>query len=111
MNLSTTPVGDSAAVVHCDGRLTMVTAALLLSAVQSAIEEGRSHLVLDLEETSFVDSSGLGALISGLKQARQAGGDLRIAAVAAQVHTVLSLTNLDRILRPYDTVGDATVGW
>jgi len=58
-----------------------------------------------------VDSSGLGALIGGLKTARQADGDLRIAAPTEQVATVLGLTNLDRVLRPFATVEDAVRGW
>jgi anti-sigma B factor antagonist len=51
-----------------------------------------------------MDSSGLGALVGCLKSARQAGGDLRIAAPSAQVLMVLKLSNIDRILRPYDDV-------
>ena len=55
----------------------------------------------------FIDSSGLGALISGLKTARTAGGDLRLAAATEQVTSVLQLTNLDRILRVYPSPDDA----
>lgn len=43
-------------------------------------QEGRKQIVVDLAGTEFMDSTGLGALISGLKLARLAGGDLRIAA-------------------------------
>jgi anti-sigma B factor antagonist len=57
-----------------------------------------------------MDSSGLGALIAGLKSARQAGGDLRLARPNEQVRTVLSLTNLDRVLRARDTVDGAYDG-
>ena len=66
---------------------------------------------VDLGPTTFIDSSGLGALVSGLKTCRQAGGDLRIAAAGEQVRTVLKLTNLDRILRTHDTVEDARRDW
>jgi len=62
---------------------------------------------VDLSSTEFMDSSGLGALVAGLKTARQAGGDLRIASPSAQVQTVLSLTNLDRVLRAHETVEQA----
>lgn len=98
-------------VVHCDGRLTMVAAPALKSAIDSTVEAGTPQVVVDLSQTSFVDSSGLGALVAGLKKARQAGGDLRIAGPGEQVRTVLGLTNLDRILRPYDSVEAATGGW
>ena len=93
MQVHTSTIGD-ATVLTCDGRLTMVAAPTLRSA-----------------GTSFVDSSGLGALVAGLKRTRQAGGDLRIASAQEQVRMVLNLTNLDRILQPFDTVGDAVHGW
>ena len=99
---------EGAVVVRTTGRLNMVAAPALREAVERLVTaEGRTHVVLDLTGTSFVDSSGLGALIGGLKTARAAGGDLRIAAVPPQVLTVLQLTNLDRVLRPYPTVDEA----
>ena len=52
-----------------------------------------------------------GALISGLRLTRQAGGDLRIAAPSEQVRMVLGLTNLDRVLRPHESLDEATRGW
>lgn len=99
---------DDAAVVHAVGRLNMVAAPSLRELVERLVTgEGRSHVVVDLAGTTFVDSSGLGALIAGLKAARAAGGDLRVAAATVQVLSVLGLTNLDRVLRPYPTVADA----
>jgi anti-sigma B factor antagonist len=62
---------------------------------------------VNLAETTFVDSSGLGALVSGLKSARQAGGDLRLVAPSEQVSMVLRLTNLDRVLQPRASVEEA----
>jgi anti-sigma B factor antagonist len=100
-------VDGDAAVIRLRGRLTMVNAAALRSTVTAALEAGRTRIVLDLSDCEFIDSSGLGAVIGGLKTARQAGGDLRIAALTVQVSTVLQLTNLDRVLRPYDSVAEA----
>lgn len=100
-----------AAVLRCDGRLTMVAAPLLRSAIDTVVGSGSTNVVVDLSETSFVDSSGLGALVAGLKRARRAGGDLRIADPQEQVRMVLALTNLDRILQPFDSVEDAVHGW
>lgn len=101
---------NGVAVVAAPARLTMANAPDLRSTITAAVEE-TPRVVIDLGATSFVDSSGLGALVSGLKTARQAGGDLRIAGPGEQVRTVLGLTNLDRILRPHDTVGDARGDW
>jgi len=80
----------------------MVTAARLREVVSAAVAKGYSRLAVDLADVEFIDSSGLGALISGLKTARLAGGDLRIAAPTDQVKLVLQLTNMERVLTAYD---------
>jgi anti-sigma B factor antagonist len=98
------------ATMRLTGRLDLVSAAGLRSAVEGAVEAGRPRLVVDLSGVAFVDSSGLGALVAGLKRARQAGGELRIAAAGEQVMTVLTLTRLVRVLRPYATVDEALDG-
>jgi anti-sigma B factor antagonist len=100
-------VGDGAAVIRLKGRLTMVVAPRLRTLVTETVQQGRTRIVVDLAGCEFIDSSGLGALVAGLKATRQAGGDLRIACLAPQVATVLKLTNLDRVLRPYDSVHGA----
>ena len=94
-------------VIAPEGRLNMVSAKQLTEAVAGLIEAGVPRIVVDLAATEFMDSSGLGALIAGLKSTRQAGGDLRLARPSEQVRTVLSLTNLDRVLRARDTVDGA----
>lgn len=88
----------------------MVTAARFREVVTGLVDSGRSKLVIDLSETTFLDSSGLGALISGLKSTRQAGGDLRLAAPTEQVQLVLKLTNMDRVLAEYPDVDSAYAG-
>lgn len=102
----TRDVGSSV-VVQPTGRLNMVAAPKLREQLQSIVGGGRTRLVVDLSATDFIDSSGLGALISGLKAARQAGGDLRIAAPTEQVRRVLTLTRLDRVLTAHDSVDAA----
>jgi anti-sigma B factor antagonist len=99
--------GDDTVVITPRGRLNMVTAGRFRAAVSEVVEDGHPNVVVDLGATTFLDSSGLGALIAGLKLARQAGGDLRIASLSPQVLTVLTLTNLDRILKPYPDVDEA----
>ena len=110
MDITTRPEGDHT-VISCDGRLTMTTAARLREAVDAAIAGAGPRVVVDLAATSFVDSSGLGALVGGLRATRTAGGDLRIAAPNAQVSSVLSLTNLDQVLTPHPSVEAAAHGW
>lgn len=98
-------------ILHCSGRFNMVSAPRLKAAVDEAVARDRTRIVVDLAGVTFIDSSGLGSLVGGLKAARQAGGDLRIAAPGQQVVSVLDLTNLSRILHPYPTVEEATTGW
>ncbi len=95
------------AIIRVNGRLNMVTAPRLREVVTQAVTSGKSRLVVDLTDVEFMDSSGLGALIGALKTTRQAGGDLRIAAPGEQVLMVLQLSNVDRILKPYESADDA----
>ncbi|MGQ9550494.1 MAG: STAS domain-containing protein [Roseiflexus sp.] len=102
---------DGVTIVRMEGRLDLLTAADVKRDLATLIADGQQRLIFDLTGVSFVDSLGLGALISGLKAARQAGGDLRIACVNEQVHTLLKLTTLERVLRPYETVEEARTGY
>lgn len=97
-------------VVQPTGRLNMVAAPRLREQLRDLVENGSHRLVVDLSSIDFIDSSGLGALISGLKAARQAGGDLRIAAPTKQVRSVLELTKLDRVLAAHVSADTAFDG-
>lgn len=98
---------DGIAVLRPRGRLTMVAASDLKAVVDDVVAQGHTVVVVDLQDTEFMDSSGLGALVGGLRSARAAGGDLRIARPSTQVRTVLELTTMDRVLRPHASVEDA----
>lgn len=98
-------------VLAPQGRFDMVSAPAVKARIDELAVGGDVRIVIDLQGVGFMDSSGLGALIGGLKTARQAGGDVRIAHPGEQVRAVLRLTNLDRILAPYDTVDEASRGW
>src|SRR3712207_4880902 len=86
------------AVVRSVGRLDLLSAADVKQRLTDTVAAGRRRLVVDLGGVDFIDSSGLGALIGGLKAARLAGGDLRIARPSEQARTILELTTLDRVL-------------
>ena len=102
---------DRIAVVRLFGRLDLVSATEVKQHLNDAVADGHTRLVVDLGEVIFMDSSGLGALIGGLKAARVAGGDLRLARAGDQVRVVLSLTTLDRVLRCYATPDDAIAAY
>ena len=67
----------------------------------------RARLVLDLQALRRIDSSGLSALLSVLKAARAAGGDVVLLSPSATVASILRLTRLDQILEAYDDEGTA----
>src|ERR1700761_4245307 len=98
-------------VLAPEGKFNLVAAPPLKARIDDLVAAGKTRLVVDLHAVDFIDSSGLGVLIGGLKVARQEGGDLRIAAAGAQVLAVLKLTNLDRILSPYATIDEALHDW
>ncbi|MGQ0844727.1 MAG: STAS domain-containing protein [Sporichthyaceae bacterium] len=106
-----TETADRTTVIRLAGRLTMVTAPLLRQTLETPRAADANRVVVDLTGTEFIDSSGLGALVTSLKRLRQSGGDLRIAGVREQARTVLRLTNLDQVLVPYDSVADAVASW
>ncbi len=97
----TRTTGSGVVVVCPEGRLNMMAAPGLREQLHNLVREGNDRLVVDLSGVDTIDSSGLGALISGLKAARQSGGDLRIAAPGEQALAVLELTNLNRVLKSY----------
>jgi anti-anti-sigma factor len=101
---------DTTAVLRLSGRLDLLTATRLRSVVDEQVAAGRTTIVVDLGALEFMDSSGLGALVAGLKTTRQADGDLRIAAPTDQVREVLELTQLHRVLRPHANVEAALSG-
>lgn len=96
------------AVLECSGQLNVVSAPTFRETVAQVVTGGRPRVVLELSTVEFMDSSGLGALAGCLETARQAGGDLRIAAPSDQVEMVLKLSDMDEILRTYPD-GDAAV--
>jgi anti-sigma B factor antagonist len=99
------------AVVLLAGRLDLMTCGQLKEQLATCVQDGHRHLVLDLQRVSFMDSSGLGALIGGLKTARLAGGDIRIARPGEQPAMILELTNLNRVLVTYPDVEEALAGF
>ncbi len=94
-------------VLAPSGRLDVVGAPALKEAVSEAIKYGQPRLVIDMEGVTFVDSSGLGSVVSALKQVRTSKGDLRLAAPNQQVRVVLELTTLDRVFPYFATVEEA----
>jgi len=75
--------------------------------LKKIIAEGKVRLVADLSQLEFIDSSGLGSLVSIMKIARKTGGDLRLCGLNPAVRSIFELTRLSRIFHSYESVEDA----
>lgn len=75
--------------------------------LKALIGDGHLHVIMDLSNVGFIDSQGLGALISCLKVLRQAHGGLTITNLSESVEAVLRITRLIRVFDVLPTVEDA----
>ena len=96
-----------ATVVLMAGRLNAASSPEAKARLKALAGEGSKHLLLDLSELSFIDSSGLSALVAGYKAAVEAGGSLKLACLVPQVREVFALTHLDRVFETYPDVAAA----
>ena len=100
-------LSDKAAVVAVKGRLNTITAPQLKTKIQELVHDGHTEIVCDLSGVGFLDSSGLSALVSGLKASREHGGFLKLAGLNEQVGRIFKLTMLDRVFELFATVDAA----
>lgn len=101
---------DAVTVVRPEGeRLDVAVATDFRNALLELIQSGRRNLVVDLKGVSFIDSSGLGALVSALKTLKADGGqgDVRLAAVQEPVVALLEIIRLNRVFSTYPSVDNA----
>ena len=97
-------------VLGLEGEIDLYTAPKLKEQISELIGSERSRIVVDLSRVEFLDSTGLGVLIGGLKRARERGGELALAGPTEPVRKVLSITGLDKVFSLHDSVDAATSG-
>ncbi|MFF4441091.1 STAS domain-containing protein [Streptomyces sp. NPDC001621] len=85
-------------VIEVDGELDHHTTGQLDEAIDHALTRGAAAVLIDLQPTTFLDSSGLNALLTAHRAAARAGARLALIAPSAAVHRMLSLTGVDRVL-------------
>ena len=95
-------------VVHVGGEIDVYTAPLLREALDKQVAAGRTELVVDLENVTFMDSTGLGVLVGRLKLVRGQNGSLRIVSAQDRILKVFKITGLDKVFHIYDSVEAAT---
>jgi anti-sigma B factor antagonist len=82
-------------VVDIGGRITLGEgSALLRSTIKDLLAEGRKKIVLNLGDVNYIDSSGIGELVTGFTTVKKAGGDLKLLHLTKKVHDLLQLTKL-----------------
>ena len=96
-------------VVAVVGQLVVGNRQEFKQTVLDEVEKGVKRILIDFTETGYVDSSGLGALVSLSKRLREAGGSLRLAALNEDLRTLFELTRLDTLFKMYPTRADALV--
>jgi anti-sigma B factor antagonist len=99
---------DGTAVVAVAGEIDVYTSPVLQEQLVQVLRDGSSSIVLDLSEVTFLDSTGLGVLITGLKRCRSAEGDLVLVTAQPNVLKVLEITGLNDVFKVHDSVDDAT---
>jgi anti-sigma B factor antagonist len=83
------------------------SATSLLGTIEQLIDQGRVHIVVNLGEVRSVDSDGLGEIVRGFNDAREAGGRLVLCGVAAHLRELLATTKLDAYIPIFDSEHEA----
>ena len=94
-------------VVAASGEIDVATAPALRTRLNELVEAGATHLVVDLEDVDFIDSTGLGVLVGGVRRARGEDGDLRLVCTNSRLLKVFEATGLHEIFTIGTTVDDA----
>jgi anti-sigma B factor antagonist len=104
----TTREMNGVVVLDLEGRVVLGEETnLLREKVKSLLSEGRKSLVLNLSNVTFIDSSGLGALVSGHSSAKAGGASLRLCNLGAKFNELLQITKLYTVFDVSDTEADA----
>lgn len=106
MQLEHRPVGDHLVVTLMDARLDAAIADAFKTAMLGFVESGRRQLVLDLSRVDFIDSSGLGAIVSVLKSVGR-DGSLRLCGLQDSVFSIFRLTRMTQVFSIHASPEDA----
>jgi len=98
-------------VVDVEGQLIVGNRQELKQRVLEQLEGGDRKFVIDFSNTGYIDSSGLGVLVSLSKKIREQGGELRLSSLNEDLRTLFELTKLDTLFRIADTRDQALEGF
>lgn len=86
---------DGVAILDLSGRITLGEGSVQLrDAVRELLAKGQKHILLNLGDVNYIDSSGIGELVSAYTTARNQGGELKLLNLTKKVHDLLQITKL-----------------
>ena len=90
-------------VVDMSGRITLGEGSVILrEAVKDLLAKGQKKILLNLGDVSYIDSSGIGELVSAFTSVRKDGGELKLLKLTKKVHDLLQITKLYTVFEIYD---------
>jgi anti-sigma B factor antagonist len=98
---------DGVAVLSVHGEVDVSTAPRLRQQLVEMAAAGSDRAVVDLNAVDFLDSTGLGVLVSGLKRFRTLGGDLLLVCTQRRILKVFEITGLTKVFEMHDSVAGA----
>ena len=108
MKISTRQV-DGVTILDLGGRITLGEgSALLRKTVRELLVENRTKIVLNLADVNYIDSSGIGELVSAFTAVKNRGGDMKLLHLTKKVHDLLQLTKLFTVFDVYSDEHTAT---
>jgi len=107
MNLKTETHDNQMIIFVREERLDAHNSEALKAEMNRLFSSGSKELIVDLKEVRFIDSSGLGVLVSGFKNASSRQGTLKLSGLQPQVKSMFELTRLHRVFDIFQTVDEA----
>ena len=102
---------DSVAILSLSGRLDLASGATLKEHLKRLKEKDTTQIHLNLSEVEFINSSGLGALVSIMKEIRLSKGRLTLSNLASYVQEIFEITQLSHIFEIYATEEEALTSY
>jgi len=93
--------------VFLDGEIDVYTAPRLKEELVSVVESGCPNVIVDMEKVGFIDSSGLGVLVSALRRARERDGVVRIVCTRDNILKIFRITGLDKVFPIFSDMAEA----
>ena len=98
---------DDIEVVDAEGEIDIYTAPRLRELLIDLVSKNNFQIVVNLEKVGFLDSTGLGVLVGGLKRVRAHDGSLDLVCTREQILKILRITGLTEVFGIYETVDQA----